>query len=188
MIRSSLTRRSLLKAGAAGLAASALPFGLARAQTPIVLGIVYVGPRDDFGWNQAHAVADRIAEGGAGRHRRRGRERARDRRRRQVDGVDDQPRRRQPRSSRPRSATTTRSSSTWPRNIPNVAVPPRRAAVEQGHRSDECRQLFPLSQPGALRGRRRRRPVDQVGKIGFVAAKPIPSVLSNINSVLLGAR
>jgi simple sugar transport system substrate-binding protein len=26
------------------------------------------------------------------------------------------------------------------------------------------------------------------GKIGFVAAKPIPSVLSNINSVLLGAR
>ena len=26
------------------------------------------------------------------------------------------------------------------------------------------------------------------GKIGFVAAKPIPTVLSNINSVLLGAR
>ena len=57
MISSSLSRRSLLKAGAAGLAASALPFGLARAQTPIVLGAVYVGPRDDFGWNQAHAVS-----------------------------------------------------------------------------------------------------------------------------------
>ena len=28
----------------------------------------------------------------------------------------------------------------------------------------------------------------KTGKIGFVAAKPIPSVLSNINSVLLGAR
>lgn len=49
MTRSTLTRRSLLKTGAAGLAAAALPTGLARAQTPIVLGAVYVGPRDDFG-------------------------------------------------------------------------------------------------------------------------------------------
>ncbi len=30
--------------------------------------------------------------------------------------------------------------------------------------------------------------LDQTDKIGFVAAKPIPSVLSNINSFLLGAR
>jgi basic membrane protein A len=44
-----LSRRSVLKAGAAGLAAAALPMGLARAQSPIVLGAVYVGPRDDFG-------------------------------------------------------------------------------------------------------------------------------------------
>ena len=96
MIRSFLTRRSLLKAGAAGLAASALPVGFARAQTPIVLGAVYVGPRDDFGWNQAHAVAMDILKAGAGRYRRRGRERAGDRRGHQVDGVDDQPRWRQP--------------------------------------------------------------------------------------------
>ena len=52
-----LSRRSLLKLGAAGLATSALPFGLAKAQTNVVLGIVYVGPKDDFGWNQAHAVS-----------------------------------------------------------------------------------------------------------------------------------
>ena len=57
MFTSALTRRSLLKAGAAGIAATGLPFGAARAQAPIVLGAVYVGPRDDFGWNQAHAVA-----------------------------------------------------------------------------------------------------------------------------------
>src|SRR5688500_18580605 len=57
MFTPSLTRRSLLKAGAAGIAASTLPFGLARAENPIVLGAVYVGPRDDFGWNQAHAIA-----------------------------------------------------------------------------------------------------------------------------------
>eukprot|EP01036_Dinobryon_divergens_P055670 gene55670-74337_t len=51
------SRRTLLKAGAASLATAALPFGFARAATPVVLGIVYVGPKDDFGWNQAHAVA-----------------------------------------------------------------------------------------------------------------------------------
>ena len=54
---SSISRRTLLRAGAAGLAASALPFGLAKAQTNVILGIVYVGPKDDFGWNQAHAVS-----------------------------------------------------------------------------------------------------------------------------------
>jgi len=57
MTFSSISRRSLLRVGAAGLAATALPFGFARAQTNVVLGIVYVGPKDDFGWNQAHAVS-----------------------------------------------------------------------------------------------------------------------------------
>ena len=186
MIRTSLTRRSLLKAGAAGLAASALPFGIARAQTPIVLGIVYVGPRDDFGWNQAHAVAVESLKAVPG-----------------VTVVEEE--------NVPETDAVAKSMESMinldganldPRDLVRLlqpvrgrageevsggAVPPRRAAVEQGHRSGECRQLFPLPQPGALRGRRRRRPVDQVGKIGFVAAKPIPSVLSNINSVLLGA-
>ncbi len=57
MTLTTLSRRSLLKVGAAGLAATALPFGIARAQTSVVLGIVYVGPKDDFGWNQAQAEA-----------------------------------------------------------------------------------------------------------------------------------
>ncbi|HYP83356.1 BMP family ABC transporter substrate-binding protein [Variovorax sp.] len=29
----------------------------ARASTDLTVGLIYVGPRDDFGWNQAHAVA-----------------------------------------------------------------------------------------------------------------------------------
>src|ERR1041384_4346330 len=57
MLLNSISRRSLLKAGAAGFAGSALPFGIARAQTNVILGIVYVGPKDDFGGNQAHAVS-----------------------------------------------------------------------------------------------------------------------------------
>ncbi|MGK2900628.1 MAG: BMP family ABC transporter substrate-binding protein [Burkholderiaceae bacterium] len=52
-------RRQFLGSAAAGVAASALPFG-ARAQSKsVTIGIIYVGPRDDYGWNQAHAVAAR---------------------------------------------------------------------------------------------------------------------------------
>ncbi len=73
--------------------------------------------------------------------------------------------------------------------ISGRAVPPRGAALEQGHRSGQRRlATSPIStrrttwtaSPPASRS--------PTGKIGFVAAKPIPSVLSNINSVLLGAR
>lgn len=49
-------RRRLLGTSAAGLAASALPLGSALAQgKPLVVGFIYVGPRDDYGYNQAHA-------------------------------------------------------------------------------------------------------------------------------------
>jgi len=53
-------RRELLKAlGAAG-ATGALPSlfaGHARAQGKLVVGVIYVGPRDDYGYNQAQAQA-----------------------------------------------------------------------------------------------------------------------------------
>jgi simple sugar transport system substrate-binding protein len=57
-----LTRRDLLAmsgavVGASGLA-SLLPVVEALAQTkPVTVGFIYVGPKNDFGWNQSHAVA-----------------------------------------------------------------------------------------------------------------------------------
>jgi simple sugar transport system substrate-binding protein len=60
-----LSRRTLLKGsalGAVGLAAGLTPFRPALA-APLTIGIVYVGPRDDFGWNQAHAVAAEVLKG-----------------------------------------------------------------------------------------------------------------------------
>src|SRR6478609_1689229 len=49
------TRRSFL-AQAAG--ATALVAGVRPAQAAnVTVGLIYVGPRDDYGWNQAHAVA-----------------------------------------------------------------------------------------------------------------------------------
>ena len=47
-------RRALAQLSAASLAALS-PWAL--AQKPISLGFIYVGPKDDFGYNQAHAEA-----------------------------------------------------------------------------------------------------------------------------------
>ncbi len=49
-------RRFLQTSGAAALAAGFLPRA-AFAADPLTIGIIYVGARDDFGWNQSHAVA-----------------------------------------------------------------------------------------------------------------------------------
>jgi basic membrane protein A and related proteins len=54
------TRRNLLKSIALGAAGATLNLGAlqrALAAGDLTVGIVYVGARDDFGWNQAHAVA-----------------------------------------------------------------------------------------------------------------------------------
>jgi basic membrane protein A len=50
-----VNRRTFL-AGTGGLALTAASTGFGRAATTTI-GMIYVGPRDDFGWNQAHAVA-----------------------------------------------------------------------------------------------------------------------------------
>jgi len=59
-IRTPISRRTLLRttalAGAAGAMSGLVPFGGARAAT-LAVGFIYVGPRDDYGYNQAHAEA-----------------------------------------------------------------------------------------------------------------------------------
>ncbi len=57
---SSQKRRELLKAlGAAGVAGAlpSLVAGPALGQSKLVVGVIYVGPRDDYGYNQAQAQA-----------------------------------------------------------------------------------------------------------------------------------
>lgn len=60
-----LISRRLLLGGAAGIAgtgalAAGLPWSaLAQAPKPITVGFIYAATRNDFGWNQAHAVAAR---------------------------------------------------------------------------------------------------------------------------------
>jgi simple sugar transport system substrate-binding protein len=58
MTRATLSRRDLLRGTLALGAAGALaPRAAAAAAKPVTVGFVYVGPKNDFGWNQAHAVA-----------------------------------------------------------------------------------------------------------------------------------
>ena len=55
MHETNLTRRGFL--GTAAGSALFLASGLrAQAAAGITIGMIYVGPRDDFGWNQSHAV------------------------------------------------------------------------------------------------------------------------------------
>src|SRR5258705_12281049 len=60
LYRHALGRRALLRGlGAAGAAAALAPLAprAATAADKLVVGVIYVGPRDDYGYNQAQAQA-----------------------------------------------------------------------------------------------------------------------------------
>ena len=60
-----ISRRGVLKGTAALTVGSALPMSRAFAADTTV-GFIYVGSRDDYGYNQAHAAGCRCAEENAG--------------------------------------------------------------------------------------------------------------------------
>jgi basic membrane protein A and related proteins len=61
-VSTGLSRRRMLQgtAGAAGVATIGLPGHQAKAAKELVVGFIYVGPKDDYGYNQAHAEAAAI--------------------------------------------------------------------------------------------------------------------------------
>lgn len=186
---SPLSRRALLKAGAAGLASTALPLGALRSANAadVVVGVVYVGPRDDFGWNQAHAVSMDILKG--------------------VDGVTVVEEENVPETDAVAQSMESMINLDGANLIlgtsfgyfspfmvdlaakyPDVAF--RHAAPlwnEDEHPGNLGSYFGYLNQAHYVNGVAAGAS-SPGGRIGFVAAKPIPSVLSNINSVLLGAR
>jgi simple sugar transport system substrate-binding protein len=181
-----ISRRSLLKLGAAGMAATALPFGAARAQTNVVLGIVYVGPKDDFGWNQAHAVSVASLKALPG-----------------ITVVEEE--------NVPETDAVSQSMESMinldganlilatsfgyyspfvaelAKKYPDVQFRPAAPLWKEGDPTNAGSYFPYLNQAHYVNGVAAGLS-SPTGKIGFVAAKPIPSVLSNINSVLLGAR
>src|SRR5271156_3614846 len=60
ILKKQFNRREVLKQlGAAGALGALSTLGLSRALAAdkLVVGVIYVGPRDDFGYNQSHAQA-----------------------------------------------------------------------------------------------------------------------------------
>jgi basic membrane protein A len=189
MSPSGISRRSFLQTTAAGAAGAA--FGMTAPERAfagdLTVGIVYVGPRDDFGWNQAHAVAIKALGTVAG-----------------VKVVEEE------------NVPETDACSKSMESMINIDGAGLILATSFGYYSPfvvdlakkypkvEFRHAAPLwnkatdpANAGSYFGYLNQgHYVDGVAaglssktsKLGFVAAKPIASVLSNINSFLLGAR
>src|SRR5271154_4489668 len=189
MRSSTVSRRTFLQTAAGGALGAAAGFaatGRALA-ADLTVGIVYVGAKGDFGWNQAHAVAAAALKLVPG-----------------VTVVEEE------------NVPETDACSKSMESMINLDGAGLILATAFGYYSPfvvdlakkypkvEFRHAAPLwnkdkdpKNAGSYFGYLNQgHYVDGVaaglstktGKIGFVAAKPIASVLSNINSVLLGAR
>jgi basic membrane protein A and related proteins len=181
-----LSRRRFLKGTAAGLVAAGSGARMAQAAN-VTIGIVYVGPRDDFGWNQAHAVAIKALKTLPG-----------------VTAVEEE--------NVPETDACAKSMESMV-NLDNANIvlgtsfgyfDPFMVDLAKKYAKVEFRHAAPLwnaskhpKNLGSYFGYlNQAHYVDGVAaglstrsnKLGFVAAKPIASVLSNINSFMLGAK
>jgi basic membrane protein A len=181
-------RRSLAQLSALSLA-SLSPWALrqAAAQTPLTIGVIYVGPRDDFGYNQAQAAAAVELKKLPG-----------------IKIVEEE--------NVPETAAVTKTMTGMVKQdgakllFPTsfgyfdpymLAMAAKETDVRFSHCGgmwtegkhpkntgsyfgyiDECQYLN-----GVIAGH-----MSKSKKLGFVAAKPIPQVLRNINAFTMGAR
>jgi simple sugar transport system substrate-binding protein len=190
MSKPEVSRRALLQSAALGLAGATLNIGAigrAFAAQDLTVGIVYVGARDDFGWNQAHAVAIKALKEVPG-----------------VKVVEEE--------NVPETDAVSKSMESMV-NLDGAGLilatsfgyyTPFVVDLAKKYPDVQFRHAAPLwnkdkdpknagSYFGYLNQAHYVNGVaaglsTKTNKIGFVAAKPIASVLSNINSVLLGAR
>ena len=184
-----LNRRDSLKSLAALTAAGTLGAWseLALAQKPMTIGVIYVGPRDDYGYNQAQAQAAAEIKKMPGM---------------KVVEEENVPETAAVQKSMTGMIAQDGASLVFPTSFgyfdphmlaiatkyPDVRFAhcggmwtegkhPKNTASYFGY-IDECQYLN-----GVIAGH-----MSKSGKIGFVAAKPIPQVLRNINAFLMGAR
>ena len=186
----SMNRRNFLQASAAGLAAGVAP-GLigspAMAQTALTVGFIYVGPKDDYGYNQAHAEGAAALKGMEG-----------------ITIIEEE--------NVPETVDVQKTMESMINLDGASLVFPTSFGYFDPHMLAMCAK-FPDVQFRHCGGMwsKDKHPMNAgsyfgyIGlgqylngivaghtskskKIGFVAAKPIPQVLLNINSFLLGAR
>ena len=189
MTQSAFNRRDLIKrAGALGVAASSASWAsLAQAQAPITVGFIYVGAKDDFGYNQAQAES--VAEI------------------KKLPGIKTVEEENVPETTavqKTMQAMISQDGATllFPTSFGyfdphTLAVAAKNEKIRFAHCGglwtegkhpkntgsffgyiDECQYLN-----GVVAGH-----MSKSKKLGFVAAKPIPQVLRNINAFTMGAR
>jgi basic membrane protein A and related proteins len=182
-------RRQLLAAGALSVGTLALPGALrsARAQTPLVVGVIYVGPRGDYGYNQSQAAGAAFIKKMAG-----------------VKVVEEENVPETVAAQKTMEAMINQDKATllFPTSFgyfdphmlkvaekyPKIRFDhcgglwtegkhPKNTGSYFGY-IDECQYLA-----GIVAGY-----TSKTKKLGFIAAKPIPQVLRNINAFTMGAR
>jgi len=172
--------------GAVGSGSLGLP-GTARAQKPLTLGFIYVGPRDDYGYNQAHAESAALVKKLPG-----------------VKVVEEENVPETVAVQKTMQAMMAQDGATllFPTSFgyfdPHIlALAPKHPNVRFAHCGglwdaakhpknvgsffgyiDEAQYLNGVVAAHASKSK----------KLGFIAAKPIPQVLRNINAFTLGAR
>lgn len=189
MARQQFDRRGVLKGMGAVGATWALGglHGVARAQAPLTVGFIYVGPKDDYGYNQAHAESAALVKKMAG-----------------VKVVEEEnvPETNAVQKAQQGMISQDGATLLFPTSFgyfdPHVlAVAAKNPAVRFAHCGglwtegkhpkntgsffgyiDECQYLN-----GVVAGH-----MTKSKKLGFIAAKPIPQVLRNINAFAMGAR
>jgi simple sugar transport system substrate-binding protein len=184
-----INRRRFIQAGTAGavgLLAGTAPFRAAKAADDLTIGVIYVGARDDFGWNQAHAVAVKALK--------------------EVPNVKVVEEENVPETD----AVSKTMESMINLDGAKLILPtsfgyykPFMIDMAKQYPDVQFRHAAPLWTPADPKNAGsyfafldQAHYVDGVaagaasksGKLGFVAAKPIGVVLRNINSFLIGAR
>lgn len=185
-----LTRRHFLNstaaAGAAALAAPMMP-GRALAAGDLTVGFIYVGPKDDFGYNQAHAEGAAAVKEMAG-----------------VTVVEEEnvPETVDVQNTMESMINFDGASLLFPTSFgyfdPYILeTAPKHDGVRFQHAAGlwsadkhpmNVGSYFGYIGMGQYLNGITAGHATKTKKIGFVAAKPIPQVLQNINSFLLGAR
>ncbi len=181
------TRRDLLKAGAAGAALGAFGQPVSRAfAADLTVGFIYVGPKDDYGYNQAHAEGAATLKG--------------------MDGVtiveeENVPETVDVQKTMESMINLDGATLLFPTSFgyfdPHMLLMAKKYPDIQFR---HCGGLWTDKNPmntgsyfgyigmGQYLNGIAAGYASKTKKLGFVAAKPIPQVLLNINSFTLGAR
>jgi basic membrane protein A len=189
MAHPDFNRRDILRhLGATGVAAGTAGWaGLVAAQAPITVGFIYVGPKDDFGYNQAHAESVAEVKKMAG-----------------IKAVEEENVPETAGVQKTMQGMISQDGATllFPTSFgyfdphmlavaaknPNVRFAHCGGMWTEGKHPKNTGSFFGYIDEGQYLNGVIAGHMSKSKKLGFIAAKPIPQVLRNINAFTLGAR